>query len=157
MLQCNKLDNKRGMMKNLVNYSLYECPFSDVEKDCGHELKGPEGYEDIYGVWCACGFRGPVFCLEPEQLGLELKEKKMRQHELSELHYFEILDRSFCALEFFDDNINSHPCVSANPELQKAADKVIDVMYSFYNLSAHFFDTKERATHYLEESTDEED
>ncbi len=62
-------------LKNLVDYSKYECPFSYIEKDCGHELKGPEGYKDTYAVWCECGFRGPVFCFEPEMLRLNLKEQ----------------------------------------------------------------------------------
>lgn len=43
-------------------------------KYCGHELKGPEGFENTYGVWCACGFRGPVFYLDPKDLKLELKD-----------------------------------------------------------------------------------
>ncbi len=55
------------------DYSKYECPYSHIEKECGHELVGPEGYTEIYGVWCACGFRGPVFCLDPEELYLEKK------------------------------------------------------------------------------------
>jgi len=58
-------------MKNKANYSLYKCPYSHLEKECGHELHGPEGYEDVYSVWCACGFRGPVFYLEPDELKLE--------------------------------------------------------------------------------------
>jgi hypothetical protein len=61
-------------MKNHTDYSLYECPYSHIEKDCGHELKGPEGYQNTYGVHCSCGFRGPVFCLEPEELKLEKLE-----------------------------------------------------------------------------------
>ena len=60
-------------MKNEVDYSLYKCPYSHLEKECGHELKGPEGYEKTYSVWCACGFRGPVFYLCPEILKLEKK------------------------------------------------------------------------------------
>ena len=60
-------------MKNRADYSQYECPYAHLEKDCGHELKGPEGYENTYGVWCECGFRGPVFYLEPDELGLKLK------------------------------------------------------------------------------------
>jgi hypothetical protein len=59
-------------MKNQADYSKYECPYSYIRKDCGHELKGPEGYENTYGIWCACGFRGPVFCLDPSELGLML-------------------------------------------------------------------------------------
>jgi len=61
-------------MKNEANYSLYKCPYSHIEKECGHELYGPEGYENTYGIWCACGFRGPVFCLNPDDLNLEPKE-----------------------------------------------------------------------------------
>jgi hypothetical protein len=61
-------------MKNITDYSKYECPYSHVEKECGHELHGPEGFAETFGVWCACGFRGPVFCLEPEQLKLKLKQ-----------------------------------------------------------------------------------
>lgn len=60
-----------GDMRNLADYSLYKCPFIHVEKECGHKLEGPEGYEDVYGIWCACGFRGPVLILEPEYLKLE--------------------------------------------------------------------------------------
>lgn len=51
------------------------CPYSHVEKECGHELHGPEGFENAFSVWCACGFRGPVFCLDPNELELELKMK----------------------------------------------------------------------------------
>jgi hypothetical protein len=60
-------------MKNKADYSKYKCPYSHLPKECGHELKGPEGYENTYGVWCDCGFRGPVFYLKPEELKLELK------------------------------------------------------------------------------------
>ena len=61
-------------MKDQADYSKYRCPYSHIEKECGHELHGPEGYADTYGVWCACGFRGPVFCLDPEELGLKALE-----------------------------------------------------------------------------------
>lgn len=60
-------------MKNEADYSLYKCPYEHVEKECGHALHGPEFYE-TYGVWCSCGFRGPVFCLDPEVLNLDLVE-----------------------------------------------------------------------------------
>ncbi len=60
-----------GSLKNRVDYSLYKCPYEHLEKECGHELTGPEGYENSYSVWCACGFRGPVFYLEPKDLRLE--------------------------------------------------------------------------------------
>lgn len=62
-----------GNLKNKADYSQYKCPYSHLEKECGHDLKGPEGYENTYGVWCACGFRGPVFYLEPSELKLENK------------------------------------------------------------------------------------
>lgn len=60
-------------MKNAADYNQYECPYAHLEKEFGHNLQGPEGFEDTYGVWCACGFRGPVFYLDPEQLGLKKK------------------------------------------------------------------------------------
>ena len=63
--------NKEIMMKDKARYSDYECPYAHLEKECGHELKGPEGYENTYGVWCDCGFRGPVFYLEPDELKLK--------------------------------------------------------------------------------------
>ena len=72
-------------MKNRADYSKYKCPYSHIEKDCGHELHGPEGYEKTYGIWCACGFRGPVFCLEPDELklkkskGADMTKKEARQ------------------------------------------------------------------------------
>lgn len=62
-------------MKNKADYSKYECPYSHLEKESGHELHGPEGYQDVYGVWCACGFRAPVFYLDPDELGLRLKDE----------------------------------------------------------------------------------
>jgi len=57
-------------MKNMFDYSKFKCPYDHLEKECGHELKGPEGYEDTYSVWCACGFKGPVFYLDPKDLKL---------------------------------------------------------------------------------------
>ena len=58
-------------MKNKADYSLYDCPYSHLPKECGHKLYGPEGYKDMYSVWCACGFHGPVFYLDPDELGLK--------------------------------------------------------------------------------------
>lgn len=66
-------------MKNEADYSLYKCPYDHIKKDCGHELKGPEGYADIYGLWCACGFRAPVFCLDPKELRLEPTQDSDKQ------------------------------------------------------------------------------
>jgi hypothetical protein len=57
-------------MKDQADYSLYKCPYEHLAKDCGHELHGPEGYEDTYSIWCSCGFRGPVFYLGPIELKL---------------------------------------------------------------------------------------
>jgi len=59
-------------IKNKVDYSKYECPYSHIDKDCGHKLHGPEGYVDVYSIWCPCGFRAPAFCLDPEKLNLKL-------------------------------------------------------------------------------------
>ena len=61
-------------MKNKADYSKYECPYYYIEKECGHELKGPEGYQDTCSIWCSCGFRAPVFCLDPEELKLKLRQ-----------------------------------------------------------------------------------
>jgi hypothetical protein len=71
---------EREMMKNQVDYSQYRCPFDHIDKACGHELYGPEGYfdadgGDAYRVWCSCGFRGPAFSLDPEQLRLRKKKQ----------------------------------------------------------------------------------
>jgi len=60
-----------GSLKNKTDYSKYKCPYSHIKKDCGHELHGPEDYEDAYSVWCNCGFHAPVFCLDPDELRLE--------------------------------------------------------------------------------------
>ena len=63
-------------MKNQFDYSLYKCPYSHLEKECGHELQGPEGFIDDNGisesfrVWCQCGFRGPAYYFNPETLKL---------------------------------------------------------------------------------------
>jgi hypothetical protein len=62
-------------MKEKIDYSKYQCPYSYIEKECGHELHGPQGYEGAYGIWCACGFRGPAFCLEPGDLMLREKSE----------------------------------------------------------------------------------
>jgi hypothetical protein len=61
-------------MKNQADYSQYKCPYSHLKKECGHELHGPEGYEQSFGVWCPCGFRAPVFYLDPTELRLEKKD-----------------------------------------------------------------------------------
>ena len=63
-------------MKNQADYSLYECPYFHISKEGGHELHGPEGYENTYSIWCACGFRGPVFCLNPDELKLKKKAQQ---------------------------------------------------------------------------------
>lgn len=68
-----KVEENKTFNKH-IDYSKYECPYSHLEKESGHELHGPEGYENTYGVWCACGFRSPVFYLDPDELGLKLKD-----------------------------------------------------------------------------------
>lgn len=67
-------------MKNQADYSKWKCPYEHIEKECGHELYGPEGYEGA-SVWCACGFRGPVFCLDPDELNLEIKKEPTKWYE----------------------------------------------------------------------------
>lgn len=62
-------------MKNQTDYNKYECPYSHLPKEFPHELHGPEGYQDAYSVWCPCGFRAPVFYLDPKDLNLKLKDK----------------------------------------------------------------------------------
>lgn len=71
-------------MKNKADYSKYECPYSHLKKEVGHELHGPEGYENCYGVWCACGFQAPVFYLDPDELGLKLKKVDMQEGPILE-------------------------------------------------------------------------
>ena len=69
-------------MKNQADYSQYRCPFDHMEKECGHELQGPEGFCDddrksnAFRIWCPCGFRGPAFYLDPEKLRVKKKTKK---------------------------------------------------------------------------------
>ena len=63
-------------MKDQADYSLYKCPYEHLSKDGGHELHGPEGYENVYSVWCVCGFSGPVFYLDPDDLKLEKKGER---------------------------------------------------------------------------------
>jgi len=57
-------------MKQKYDYAKYECPYAHIKKDCGHELHVTDGE---YRIWCACGFRGPVFIADPEELGLKQK------------------------------------------------------------------------------------
>ena len=68
-------------MKNQFDYSKYRCPYDHIEKECGHKLMGPEGFQDAYSVWCACGFRGPVFCLDPAELNLDLIDEGYEEED----------------------------------------------------------------------------
>jgi len=43
-------------MSKKIDYSKYRCPYSHIEKECGHELHSPDGYQDMYSVWCNCGY-----------------------------------------------------------------------------------------------------
>ncbi|MFA5542140.1 MAG: hypothetical protein WDA47_00060 [Bacilli bacterium] len=72
VIEALELDETKTTFEK-IDYSKYECPYSHLEKECGHELHSPEGYQDIYSVWCQCGFRAPVFYLDPVVLGLKLK------------------------------------------------------------------------------------
>ncbi len=64
---------RESKMINKADYSLYKCPYEHLEKEEPHKLDGPEGYANVYSVWCTCGFKGPIFYLEPDDLKLELK------------------------------------------------------------------------------------
>lgn len=91
-------------MKNVADYSLYECPFSHIEKECGHELNGPEGCEEAsgiktWGVWCPCGFRGPALILEPEKLGLRRKGESAELEQLKQGRGEPVADNSPEALQ----------------------------------------------------------
>ena len=66
-------------MQNQFDYSLYRCPYSHLEKECGHKLHGPEGYQDVYSVWCPCGFRGPVLYLDPQDLNLQRIDNEINE------------------------------------------------------------------------------
>lgn len=68
-------------MKDKFDYSKYKCPYEYLSKECGHELNGPEGCGNVYSVWCACGYRGPVFYLDPKELKLELKDTPQPKQE----------------------------------------------------------------------------
>lgn len=61
-------------MKNKIDYSIYKCPYSYIEKDYKHELNGPEGY-DTESIWCPCGYRAPTSIIDPAILKLELINK----------------------------------------------------------------------------------
>jgi hypothetical protein len=63
-------------MKNVVDYSKYKCPYSYIDIGLSHSLHGPNTFKQINWVWCLCGFRGPIMCLDPEELKLELKGGK---------------------------------------------------------------------------------
>lgn len=65
----------------MVDFSKYECPFSHIEKELGHELHEPD--RDIDSIWCTCGFRAPLFCSDPEKLGLKLKSAKLEPPKAS--------------------------------------------------------------------------
>jgi len=136
-------------MKNEVDYSKYRCPYDHIEKDGGHELHGPDGFENVYGVWCACGFRGPVFCRCPEDLKLKLKkELKMEKIKLTDLHYHELLDRASVAMDHFYEHVEKHVAAQANIDIKVAAENVTSAMYNFYNLCSGLADDENRANIY---------
>lgn len=99
-------------MKNLFDYSKYECPFAHLPKDCGHELKGPEGYEGTHGVWCACGFRGPVFYLDPKDLNLKELEDVNMKEEIKFTGCDENGDEQEYAMRLEDDCLSIIDCIA---------------------------------------------
>lgn len=54
--------------------------------------------------------------------------------KLDKFHEHEALDRAAMILDMFGLYVAEHPYVESDPELIAQAEKVIDVMYDFYNL-----------------------
>ncbi len=54
-------------------------------------------------------------------------------------HYFEVMDRASVVMAHFNDFIASHPVVRKNNHLKEAAQKIIEVLYGFYNEAAGMF------------------
>jgi len=110
-------------MKDPVDYSKYKRPYAHLKKECGHELHGPEGYEKTYGIWWGCGFRGPVFYLDPDELKLELKpgceEAQSGASNIDNGYITEALDRCHVICANIDDHLLSHPAVKKYPEIEK--------------------------------------
>lgn len=64
----------------------------------------------------------------------------MEEYKLTNLHYFEVMDRSYIAVDTFNEHIVDHAAVQANPELKEKAKEVADLMYQFYCLTSAYMD-----------------
>ena len=60
---------RAGVMVNVAAKNM--APLIGQRAVVPEQLDIAKRYEDTYGIWCACGFRGPVFCLDPIELKLE--------------------------------------------------------------------------------------
>jgi hypothetical protein len=114
-------------MKNQADYSKYECPYSHVEKDCGHELNGPEGYENTHSVWCPCGFRGPAFSIDPEKLNLKPRSDMKPEEKENRMAYKtieEIINGEYCPLpiEVIPNQMGINLCSVKGIEWSKQGD-----------------------------------
>jgi hypothetical protein len=61
-------------------------------------------------------------------------------NKLTDYHYFEVMDRSYIAVDIFNEHIVDHPAVQSNPELKKQAEYVSDILYKFYCLTSNYLD-----------------
>ncbi len=64
----------------------------------------------------------------------------MEEYKLTDYHYFEVMDRSYIAVDTFNAYIVGHPAVENNTELKDKAQEVSDIMYKFYCLTSAYLD-----------------
>ena len=67
-------------------------------------------------------------------------------NKLTNYHYFEIMDRSYIAVDTFNEYIVDHPAVQSNPKLAAKAEEVSDLMYKFYCLTGAYLDGPNKET-----------
>jgi hypothetical protein len=58
--------------------------------------------------------------------------------KLTNYYYFEVMDRSYIAMDAFNGHIVDHPVVQTNQELKEKAEEISDLMYKFYCLSSTY-------------------
>jgi hypothetical protein len=59
-----------------------------------------------------------------------------RKAALDEFHWHEALDRAYLAVEWFTQNVESHPAVRQTAELRKRALKLTEELTDFYQAVA---------------------
>jgi len=64
----------------------------------------------------------------------------MEKYELTDYHYFEVMDRSYVAVETFNEHIFDHPAVQNNQELKEKGKEVANLLYKFYCLTSAYLD-----------------